>query len=136
MGGGGSSWNPIQDIKEAVSNSGKFTDTVFSGIVNYATGGLVGYENGKFKDGAGIQGFNELMGGMNGGNAARKETMKAADKLEAEKKGFVKQTNDNNKRRQVQDLAASNMTRSRGSSRGTGGVGSVESNLNNSFLGL
>lgn len=75
--------------------------------VQISTGGLVGVDKDGLERGASLRGVDETVGELTGRNQARKANMEAKDALNEEKAAKKKQIADEQKRKDVQDIQAS-----------------------------
>ena len=136
MGSGGG-WNPEEDVKKMVDNP---VDTFISGLINVATAGTVGYEDGKIAAGVSVRAIDETIGELSGRNIARKQAMVTQDTINAAK---TEQEKERLRQLQLQEAnermlslrGASQSRRSQGGSGGIGGSG-VEQQMAVDFLGL
>lgn len=108
---------------------------------NIATGGLVGYENGKgFRDGFLSHMLNEGLGEITGRNLAREQANKAGEAVQREDAARRTQMLNEQQQRQAEDMMASSGARAiRNSSAMGGGRGqmlSAETSDETDFLGL
>lgn len=138
MAGGdsGLEWDPGKDIQDAVNDP---VGTLTGAVVNSMTYGLVGYEDGKFKQGQYVRDVGETIGGLTGRNAARKAAFEAKDATAAakaasqkERQAMIDQQEANE--RQLSDLGASQSRRAQGG--GNSSAASIEQQLATDFLGL
>lgn len=136
--GGGIEWDPRKDIENLTSDP---VGTIVSAMVNSATLGTVGFENGKFTPGVNTRTVDEVAGNITGRNIARKQAMQTQDmiteqKLAAEKERAGRLQQQEQTERQASMRSASSSRRSgTGSNGGIGGSG-IEQQMAIDFLGL
>ena len=133
--GGGDGWDPEEDIRKMLDNP---VDTLVSGLVNYATYGTVGYENGKISRGVTIRALDETVGEVTGRNVARKQAMNTQDAINEQRAQAAKdrQTQiqqQEARERQLSGRAKQNNNTAQGS---TGSLGGIEQQMAADFLGL
>lgn len=136
--GGGIEWNPLEDVKKIAEDP---VGTIVSAMVNSATLGTVGFENGKFTPGVNTRTVDEVAGNITDRNIARKQAMQTQDALneqkaaaERERAGRLQQQEQ--RERQASMRSASSSRRSgTGSNGGIGGSG-IEQQMAIDFLGL
>lgn len=136
--GGGFEWDPLEDVKKMAEDP---VGTIVSAMVNFATSGIVGFENGKFTPGVTTRAVDEAAGNITGRNIARKQAMETQDmiteqKLAAEKEKAGRLQQQEQTERQASMRSASSSRRSgTGSNGGIGGSG-IEQQMAIDFLGL
>jgi hypothetical protein len=94
------------DVQEFIEKPG---DGIANLALNYFTYGLVGYENGKIGAGYTGKAAKEGIGEVTGANAARKQSMEAADALEEEKQNRAIQRQNELNRDEQMDRSKSSM---------------------------
>ena len=134
MGSGGG-WNPEEDVKKMVENP---IDTAISALVNVATAGIVGYEDGKIKAGVSVRAIDETIGELSGRNVARKQAMVTQDaineqRIQAARDRATQVQQQEARERQLSGMAKQKTGAAQGS---TGSLGGVEQQMAVDFLGL
>jgi len=132
--GSGGSWDAEEDIKKMLDNP---VDTLISGLINNATLGAVGYENGKISRGVTIRALDETVGEVTGRNVARKQAMNTQDAINEQRAQAAKDRQaqiqqQEARERQLSGKAKQNNNTAQGS---TGSLG-VEQQMAVDFLGL
>lgn len=137
-GGGGIEWNPLEDIKKIAEDP---VGTIVSAMVNSATLGTVGFENGKLAPGVNTRTVDEVVGNVTGRNLARKQAMQTQDmiteqKLAAEKERAGRLQQQEANERQLSNRSKRSVNAVTGEA--TGGIGGsgVEQQMAVDFLGL
>lgn len=136
--GGGIEWDPLEDVKKMAEDP---VGTIVSAMVNSATWGAVGFENGKFTPGVTTRLVDEVAGNITDRNIARKQAMEMKDRIaelaraaDKERAGRLQQQEQSE--RQASMRSASSSRRSgTGSNGGIGGSG-IEQQMAIDFLGL
>ena len=134
MGSGGS-WNPEEDIKKMVDNP---VDTLISGLVNYGTNGILGYEDGKIKAGVSVRAIDETVGELTGRNIARKQAMMTQDAINEQRIQAARDRATELQQKEARERQLSGMAKQKtGAAQGsTSSLGGVEQKMAVDFLGL
>lgn len=115
MGGGGGGGNIFGDGN--FFNGQNLGTTILNAAMNYATYGLVGFEDGKIGKGMLTRGIDEGVGELTGRNMQRKMLMESQDKVREEHTIRNQELADQQQQMQNADMQASNAAtgrRSRG----------------------
>ena len=134
----GGKWDPVADVKKLAENP---VDTIAAAIVNTATLGTVGYEDGRLTSGVQVKALDEAVGEVSGRNIARKSAMQAQDALAASKAAAEKERQgqiqmQEAKDRQLSNKAASLSKKAQGTMTAGTGTSGVEQQMAVDFLGL
>jgi len=136
--GGGIEWNPLEDVKKIADDP---VGTIVSAMVNSATLGTVGFENGKFTPGVITRTVDEVAGNITGRNIARKQAMEMKDMIaeqaraaEKERAGRLQQQEQTERQASIRSASSSRRSGT-GSNGGIGGSG-IEQQMAIDFLGL
>lgn len=134
MGSGGG-WNPEEDIKKMVENP---IDTAISALVNVATVGTVGFEDGRIAPGVSVRAIDETIGELSGRNIARKQAMVTQDaineqRIQAARDRATEVQQQEARERQLSGMAKQKTGAAQGS---TSSLGGVEQQMAVDFLGL
>ena len=134
MGSGGG-WNPEEDIKKMVENP---IDTAISALVNVATAGTVGYEDGKIKAGVSVRAIDETVGELTGRNVARKQAMVTQDAINEQRIQAARDRATQMQQQEARERQLSGMAKQKtGAAQGSiSSLGGVEQQMAVDFLGL
>lgn len=128
--------DPIGEISSGLEEAANDPFNALANVaLNYMTYGLLGVENGKVKKGATF----EVVGEINGTNAARKELMNRKDALVADREARAVEMEQEQKRAQLQDVQASQTAgalQASAASQQKSYLGQAANNLSSDFLGL
>lgn len=135
MGGGGG-WDPGEDLKNLAEDP---VGTIASGLVNYGTFGLVGYEDGKLKAGVTTRATDEGIGEISGRNLGREAAQDAKNAIAEQKVNLENQRLFDLQKQESQERQMSNSNRRRNSNSSTNGSTGVdvqEQQMASQWLGL
>jgi hypothetical protein len=123
----------FRDIGIKTDNLSEALNPVANAAVQYATVGLVGYEDGKLSRGALTRGIDESLGEITGRNMARDQAWLAEQRIKKEEEGRTLQRQQEIERRRQEDIQASLLAQ--GASRRISGGSSRSPSLNWQPLG-
>jgi hypothetical protein len=104
MGGGGGGGGAVIELPK---NLNDVVDTAINVGTQWSTGGLVGYEEGRLKQGAVTRGVDEAIGEVTGRNMARDQAWLAQQRLDQEAADRARMLANEAEARRLADLQAS-----------------------------